>query len=1618
METNDIWSEMIDGVLYHIDGRPFHDKPNAAACYFARSEEGNAPFVVKFSTAMPGSPEAQRFDQEVEILERYASSDATQKPHVVRMVASIDAPVSHGTKTYPLGYVMPRLEPLDDYVKKHGLPSAKEGCGNILSEKHAVEICLSVAESLDALSRPSGQVNGVIHRDVKPANILRDPHNDHWCLADFGIAKQDEKDRLVPLQTQAGAQFGTFGYMAPEQNGHNDSVGTWTDVFGLGATLCELVTGAPPFPRNPTEGRNSDNALRDLMDDHAAASIRQRNPKLSEDLEAIVDACLVKDHKKRRYQHCGELAEDLRNLQAGRDISIRHLGSIEKAKRWVNRRPFVAASFAVLVLSALACIAFLTVNLAQQRRHNAQLQVANDETQTALRREKETANRERLAKQEQAEISQSLQRSLVANHLAQGENALDRNDPITAFRHFSDGYEVEADSPERAKIHIARLESTLRHCPGLIACRSHDSAISVHWNEARKLYVTVNAAGEIKTWDENGGSVRTVSISGQDTGSHKIEQVHAASDGDVLVARCNGGSAHLFNYFSGVNLGTIKGERPFNNVAISPDGRAVAAANTRHQVFCFDTATREAQTAALEHRELVKVLEFSPDSQMLATGCGQAGRSNFGAARIWRVSDGMPVTDWLSHSDDVQAAEFSTNSNILAVGDWNGQTRLWNTRTGKQIGETRYQRNEIRSIHYAKSMLSFVTVSADQTTWIWPGSNHLGGIPLPHETEIISAITSSTGYVLTQSISGEVAVWQTAPSLRIVRRIPVSSPIVSVVAATNNRVAILDANGTFRIWHLSLIDFPDRSEFHPNAELFAFSEAGDRCFVTTGPHHQHEAKPTVCAYSWLDGEPVADNIQLPKHVHSLQMSRDGRIAVIGFHDDSCQVWDVVDYRPLPSVDGDIVEGTPVGFAKDDRSFFARNLAGYVIRYQVNERVVESRRSEPVVAFHGAVVADSDGSVIGIGADGHLRVLAADTLVPLRRSSKAIPMYNKLSQHHLSLSENETLVAIAHNRHLSTWSLEEDSFESRPNAHQGAITAVRISPDTNQIATSSQDLTVRRWDAKSLEPLGSPLDHPDEVNNVIFSPDGDYIATGAGHSRGTTGVARVWDATTGHPVSPWLLHNNDVYHLRFHTVRNELWTTSWDGFVHIWSFDSPFDVSRASLLQLRNVLGLHTKSDGLDRAPLGAEAGAAWDYITGNGLTRSLSPAAKRRHQLVLFDDYSRLFPPLLRYDFAQARQIVAQLDKSDENLVTIAEGWVDLYSGRNRSACEHFATIDPNSLERHYDWNGFHKPYVWALTLGGRLKEAKQVAERYLAKSFLLGLDRRHRLDVRCMIGDFTGAEEEARAGEKVEPERTKFYKERIEWHRQNQSLDLLLAESEGTRSIRFVIFQKLPWEQREELLAQMIRLKYLPVQFRIYKDGDDVFVAGIFRRVASGTGTRVIQHDGATDSFLEECSELDSKTWYPVDVSGCGLDDEKNRYLAVFRQRLPADGNATISNKTGETKLERAFTFRDFAGVAQSLSIATNDSDESTTLPVFRIGLAKAFEAQGLERDVLQNGTAMDQLVAPIAEENMVVVHSESLQEHLIRTIEEIDKGMIPVSISIQAKDDGVVATSLWRQE
>jgi serine/threonine-protein kinase len=207
----------------------------------------------------------------------------------------------------------------------------------------AAQLCVTIADALQ-----HAHDAGVVHRDLKPGNIMIDGQGQPY-LMDFGLAKRDAGEITVTLDGQV---LGTPAYMSPEQaRGDGHTADRRSDIYSLGVILYEMLTGELPF-------RGGSTMLIHQILSHDPRPPRKVDAGLPRDLETICLKAMEKD-PARRYQTARELALDLQRFLDGQSILARPVSRVERAWRWTRRNRAASVAIGTTLLSAVLLLVLL-----------------------------------------------------------------------------------------------------------------------------------------------------------------------------------------------------------------------------------------------------------------------------------------------------------------------------------------------------------------------------------------------------------------------------------------------------------------------------------------------------------------------------------------------------------------------------------------------------------------------------------------------------------------------------------------------------------------------------------------------------------------------------------------------------------------------------------------------------------------------------------------------------------------------------------------------------------------------------------------------------------------------------------------------------------------------------------------------------------------------------------------------------------------------------------------------------------------------------------------------------------------------------------------------------------
>jgi serine/threonine protein kinase/WD40 repeat protein len=565
--------------------------------------------------------------------------------------------------------------------------------------RNAAELGVQAAEALDYAHQL-----GVVHRDVKPANLLLDDGGQLW-VTDFGLAQVQTDARL----TATGDVVGTLRYMSPEQSlARRGVVDHRADVYSLGATLYELLTLAPPFA-----SQDRRELLRQITDDDPVAP-RDWNLAIPEELQTIVLKAMAKDPGER-YATAQELADDLRRFLLDEPIRARPPNLSQRVVKLLRRHRTLVLSLAtsMSLLLAGSLVATLIYADNQEAAARAQEKVALESKSRLYQALLDHAAALSVARQPGY-------RALVWRDLRAAVDLDGRwNDParIRAQALACLGDPISLDPEEASAVARSKpveLPEDLRQ-----SIQSLQKA-----DPPRRILAAVTPDGKCQAiWCHERGSLGVLQANGNFCKTTcfprgALYDLKISAEGQLLVAGCEEGL--VVWSLPGLTLrSSIRGGNTLS-VAIHPRGDLVAAAGRKVELWSlasnrlvasfpipvpnakveFSADGKHLLAVARDrvlsawpvsatpekryldgHQRGVPAITFSADGRRLASVSKDL------AVKVWDVESGDISQVCLGHAMPVEAVAFSPNGELLATGDVGGVVRLWDASTGKPLSQ-------------------------------------------------------------------------------------------------------------------------------------------------------------------------------------------------------------------------------------------------------------------------------------------------------------------------------------------------------------------------------------------------------------------------------------------------------------------------------------------------------------------------------------------------------------------------------------------------------------------------------------------------------------------------------------------------------------------------------------------------------------------------------------------------------------------------------------------------------------------------------------------------------------------------------------------------------------------
>ena len=967
---------------------------------------------------------------------------------------------------------------------------------------------------------------GVLHRDVKPANILLDQSGNAW-LTDFGLAKlkQSEDESL----SRDGDVVGTLRYIAPESV--RGQVDERSDIYSFGLTLYELISHRPAFTAKDVSESLHSLAVRE------PEPLNRRRPGVPHDLVTIIHKALDREPSSR-YQTAGAMADDLQRFLDNEPIHARPHSLTERFTRWAGRNRELATSLAavtVLLLVGIFASTYAALHFQEQGRQQRWLIKANADallinTKSNVRTSELAAEvaRERDATQAALNLANVTMADMYAAYgLHSAEDGNDRE----AVLWFAHALLKSKDDPERLRANRLRYQTWSRQISRPIAVVQNPrqvNRLTFHPSNRFLLSQSFQAGQHDTVLDVSTNSVRS-----------ELRTMAWTPDGQVQ-AYAKELAVHVADFPSLADRLVIPmGERA-HLVAFDQKAERLAVA-CEQSVHLFNPLSGATLSPEWKLSDPPRHLAFSPDGKWL-----------------------LVVTDknrfHVYRTDQTESEPWFSDTHHSESGGW---SQLWPQFTQESLALVAVQEpSRLVAWDLSTRQIAFVVREGVGTAFCLlrkPNDNILirGGNELPEllflpqlrrdnlsSADAIDAGQDSGSLSLTLTPSGREP-W--TPGQR--------PPLTAAFHPEKPSLVLAGSGATVESFHYDRRERESVVAMHPPGVLsLAYSADGQR-FATAGYDDDVRVwelplDPRIWAipnaedsYSLRRGKFRADSQRLLVHTQS-----------------GVQVFDVADQSPVSkSWDINLLADAEFGESNTLITLSATKTGDAEANPQggqIDIWSIETGERLQTAAIPSApqlrgLQRSRDGATLAVRAtDSRTYSLETATLKARRTVNDSGLLPGRDAPHPIGdciSPDGQTLLThTGHELQCHLWKTEtEVPFGSL--THEQPIHSAVFSGDSRRIATSSVDKTARVWDATTGLALSPPLVHPTWVYSIEFSADNRFLLTVAKDAS-----ARVWDLSTHELVGAAMQGHLDIA-ARFRPRTGEVITVDADGLVDVWDW---------------------------------------------------------------------------------------------------------------------------------------------------------------------------------------------------------------------------------------------------------------------------------------------------------------------------------------------------------------------------------------------------------------------------------------------------------------------------------
>jgi WD40 repeat protein/tRNA A-37 threonylcarbamoyl transferase component Bud32 len=956
--------------------------------------------------------------------------------------------------------------------------------GNPINWHDALTLLLPIAKALGYAHK-----QGILHRDVKPGNILFTASDDPM-LGDFGIAKMLLNTEAVTL-TGTGVSIGTPEYMSPEQ-GLGQKIDSRSDLYSLGIVLYEMITGKRPFEADTPMA---------VIFKHVSAPLpspSQFTPTLPKPVETVITKALEKNTKDR-YKDMAEFATALQGLM-GRDTPIPE----------VQPQPFRKNQDEVATVTAEVDYQEIVTEEPTPKSAAAEKPLV-EETLVDEPLAEVTVVDEPIA--EVTVVDESLPDATIVEEPFAQETIVDEKQFHVEEKTISHPRIQVAPSKRKIPWWSVGIAIIVLFCVlltfGVVLRRianKENFPLLAKWKNATAT-VTSAISSPLLTHEEEASSTDQIYIN-QDNAIQVVEQFRwgkgtiqdaAFSPDGLKLAIASSLGIYLYDAQSLAEQLFLETNSKVTSLAFSPDGTHILGGCHSGTAILWDLSDPSQPYTLAEGLSWINSVAYSPDGNLLAVA------SRDGTIRIWQAVD-LAIRYILSGNfDQVNSIAFSSDSQRLAIGTNDPTVRMWEkAEQGQAISRLGDHQSSVTHVTYDSNSKAennlLASTSLDGTINIWQAGVKKISIDSQQGEIYSAAFSPDNTYLISAAANGTAALWEVeSGSFKCQEKIDSSPVIKAIFSPDGNQVVFLLLNGKLEIWsftrksntNLQLAKSGAIDGFNGQISSIAFSPDSQYLAIgsTEAGFEIKRMEDNTRAF-FSDGK--------SEGVTCLKFMQDNQHLIIGSSSGEIRIVDITSGARTRSFIANTYPITSLDVGKDDTIIASASQDG-----SVNIYYDETGKEKSTYKYLGTAIKlaiSPTAAYLVIGYQTNLTVL---NYLDKSFYSKWGESSDEIAS--LSISPDSSLIGIgAENGKINLWLLSENKLLRVLQGHSAEVSSIAFSPDSSLLASASGDNTIKIWRVSDGKLLTTLSGHTYAVTQVAFSPDGKLIASGS-----LDGTVRLW-----------------------------------------------------------------------------------------------------------------------------------------------------------------------------------------------------------------------------------------------------------------------------------------------------------------------------------------------------------------------------------------------------------------------------------------------------------------------------------------------------------------------------